>query len=466
MIGGIASRARRVFLLLRLRPFDTSTPEGRATERHRGVALSALASAIAKAISIATALISVPLTLGYLGPERFGMWMTMSSFVVMLSFADLGIGNGLMNAVAGAHGKNDRLAIRGFISSSFFVLMIIALMILVLFAASYRFVPWFKIFNVESDLARREAGPAFAVFIVCFALAIPTSIVDRVQMGLQRGFVASFWQCLASTLGLIGVVIAIQLEAGLHWLVLAFVGAPLVASVLNSIVFFGRLEPDIAPTTGAVSGDAVVYIARMGALFLVLQISFALAFASDSIIIAQMLGAAAVAQYTVPEKMFSLISMILTMVLRPLWPAYAEAIARGDNGWVRRTLKRSLLTAVGFSAPISMILVFAGPWIIGLWVGHAVEPPFLLLLGLGLWKVIEAGGNAVAMFLNGAHIVKLQVVIACFFACSCILLKWILVGEIGVSGTVWATIATYLVLATVPYLVLVPRILADIRRFH
>ena len=29
--------------------------------------------------------------------------------------------------------------------------------------------------------------------------------------------------------------------------------------------------------------------------------------------------------------------------------------------------------------------------------------PFALILGLGVWKVIEAGGNAGAMFLNGIN---------------------------------------------------------------
>ena len=53
--------------IIRLRPYATATPEGRASERHRRVALSALASALAKIISVSTALISVPLTLHYLG---------------------------------------------------------------------------------------------------------------------------------------------------------------------------------------------------------------------------------------------------------------------------------------------------------------------------------------------------------------------------------------------------------------
>ena len=463
MTHGPASRIAgwwaRLRCVVRLRPHDTSTPEGRASERHRRVALSALASALAKLISVATALISVPLTLHYLGPERYGLWMTISSLVAILAFADLGIGNGMLNAIAAAHGRDDRAAIRGYVSSGFFVLSAVAIGLLLLFAAAYRFVPWPALFNVKTELARQEVGPAVAVFFACFALAIPVGIVQRVQMALQRGFLASLWQCLASTLGLVGVVIAIRREAGLPWLVLAFVGAPLLASALNSVVFFGRTEPGIAPARSAMSREASVQLVRTGGLFLVLQLVAAVAYASDSFVIAHLLGAPAVADYAVPERMFSLITMVLAMVLAPLWPAYGEAIARGDAAWVKRTLRRSVTIAVALSAMFSLALVLLGSTLIELWVGKAVVPSMLLLVGLAVWKTIEAGGNALAVFLNGAHVVRPQVVMALLTAISALLLKITLVRFIGVSGAVWAMALSYLLLTGLPTLLLLPRFL-------
>ncbi len=70
--------------------------------------MTTITSGIAKAIGILASLISVPLTYRYLGPERYGIWMVLISIITALSFADLGIGNGLMNAVSEAYGKDDR----------------------------------------------------------------------------------------------------------------------------------------------------------------------------------------------------------------------------------------------------------------------------------------------------------------------------------------------------------------------
>ena len=454
MIGVIASRARSMLLLLRLRPFDTSAAQGRSDERHRLIILSSLTSVAAKIISGATALITVPLTLHYLGSERYGMWMTMSSFLVMLSFADLGIGNGLLNQVAAAYGRDDPQEIRKYVSSGFFVLTIIAATILVLFAVVYYYVPWFEIFNVKSDLARQEAGPAFAIIIASIALSVPASIV---QTGMQLGFMANLWQCGASVLGLIGIVVAIYLEAGLPWLVLAFVGAPLSIAVINSIFFFGKLRPDIAPALMAVSRDAMTRVVHTGALFLGLQIAGSVILASNNIFIAQVLGAEAVTQYAVPERLFNLITLITAMILAPLWPAYGEANARGDQAWVKRTLKRSLFTGVGFAALIASILLVTAPSIIRLWVGDAVMPSFILLLGLALWKVIEVGGNAVAMFQNGYNLVRFQLVTATLVAISVVPLKIALLQVVGVSGAIWATIISYTICSVLPTFVVVRR---------
>ena len=108
---------------LRAKPSDLSTEAGRARERHRRIAMTTLTSGIVKVITIATSIISVPLTIGYLGQERYGLWMTVTSAASLLAFADLGMGNGLLNAVSRANGANDRQDAKTNVSSAFFLLL-------------------------------------------------------------------------------------------------------------------------------------------------------------------------------------------------------------------------------------------------------------------------------------------------------------------------------------------------------
>jgi len=68
----------------------------------------------------------------------------------------------------------------------------------------------------------------------------------------------------------------------------------------------------------------------------------AIGYASDNIVIAQIIGAAAVAVYAIPQKMFSFIEVVASMAVSPLWPAYGEALARGDVRWIRNTFAYTL----------------------------------------------------------------------------------------------------------------------------
>lgn len=455
----IASAARHRLRWLSLTPFDQSTAEGRGRERHRRVALSAAASALAKILSVGTALVSVPLTLHYLGSERFGMWMTISSLIAMLSFADFGIANGVLSIVASANGREDTAAIRRAVASGFFLLLGIAISLAALFSLAYAFVPWSAVFNVKTPRAAAEAGPAMYVFFICFAANIPLGVVQRTQMGLQQGFIASLWQCLGSVCGLASVLLVIKAEAGLPWLVLAMAGAPMLASVVNSAYFFIHVRPDLRPRIASVSLSVCRHVAGTGALFFMLQIVASVAYTSDNIVISQILGAGAVAEYAVPEKLFGLISLGVAMIMGPLWPAYGEALSRGDSAWVRRTLRRSVGTAVIVAAIVASFLLAAGPELLRLWVRDAVTPAFTLLCALAVWKVIEAGGVATAMFLNGARVIRLQLWCAVPTALVAISLKIWWVPLFGVSGAVWASAAAFLICTGVPVAFLLPRLL-------
>src|SRR5215831_555681 len=92
---------------LRSNPLDLASSEERSFERIKRVFITALSSVFAKFISVISSFITIPLALKYLGTELYGLWMTITSVIVMLNFADFGIGNGVLNLVTTAYGKND-----------------------------------------------------------------------------------------------------------------------------------------------------------------------------------------------------------------------------------------------------------------------------------------------------------------------------------------------------------------------
>ena len=172
--------------LLRPSPADDSTEKGRAKGRQQRVILAMTASSGARVISMATGFIAVPLTLNYLGSERYGLWMVISSLAMAMNFADLGLGNSLVNTLAEAHGRRDRAAARVQVSTAFFLFTGIALSLLIAFWSVYPFVDWARAFNVQTPEAAREIGPALWCFVVCVLAGLVVGIVSRIELAYQK----------------------------------------------------------------------------------------------------------------------------------------------------------------------------------------------------------------------------------------------------------------------------------------
>jgi O-antigen/teichoic acid export membrane protein len=178
-------------------------------------------------------------------------------------------------------------------------------------------------------------------------------------------------------------------------------------------------------------------------MFLVMQGCAAIMFQANPIIVAQVLDAKAVAAFAVPDRLFGVIGAVLAIVLSPLWPAYGDAVARGDFQWVKRTFRRSLIFSIFSAIVLGLILLLAGPTFIHWWIGSAVAVPFALIAGLAIWKIMEAAGNAVAMLLNGANKLRVQVACALVTTIASIVFKVWFTRNFGIAGIPLAMILAY-----------------------
>ena len=464
MIGRVKSQIAQVLYLARFSPFDVSTAAGRADERHRRALLSAFSSVLSRGIVILSALLTVPLTLSYLGVERFGLWMTVSSLLALMAFADMGLGNGLMNAVAEADGKDNKLAMRGYISSAFVALIGVASILLIVFVLTANQIPWDRLFNVETVPAQRELLPALAVFVACFVISIPANIVQKVQLGLQMGLMNNLWQAGGAVATLAALLAVIYFKGGVPLLVAATAGVPVLFLVLNSVVFFGKVRADLRPSLAHIAAPYIAKVIRVGLLFFVLQTAVSIAFASDNLIIAHVLGQTAVAEYSVISKIFESLILILGIIVTPLWPAYGEARARGDTDWIVRTLKRSLIFTVAAMSAAILLLSLTGEILLQLWVGDAVPYSPVLFAWFGIWILIKGIGMTHSMFLNGLGVVKSQVVLSIAFAVSSIVAKIYLSQLFGLIGILAALSFTFAACVILPYLRITPNILRAMKK--
>ena len=97
-------------------------------------------STLYKAGGIIANFLLVPLTIAYLDTENYGVWLTLTSFISWFSFFDVGLGNGLRNKFAEAKTLGDYKRARAFVSTAYFTISCISLIVLFVFFGINQFI--------------------------------------------------------------------------------------------------------------------------------------------------------------------------------------------------------------------------------------------------------------------------------------------------------------------------------------
>lgn len=434
------------------------TLQDRAQDRRNKIIKTAWSGLVARIVNIAVSLLMVPLAVHYLGKEQYGLWVAISSLVAMLGFMDGGAGNAVINLVAHANGaKNGDLG--KIVSTAFFSLMALALTCCLLFLAAFPFVSWGKLLGVAELTSQSDLNRVVIIVGLFFFVSMFTTLVGKIQRGLQEGNLDNFWSGVGAVLSLLFVYIVIQKDAGLVGFVIAFLGGSMLAYLASNIHYLFIRRMDLRPQLSKVDSAIAKNLFAVGGMFFVLQISGAIQAQADNVIIANMLGAGAVTNYAICMKLFLMVPMLFGLLLTPLWPAYREAFAGGDMQWVKRIFLKSMRWALLVSIPSAFALVMLGGKIIELWVGHEAAPSTGLLIGCGIWLVFTTVGSALAVFLNGLQLVKIQLIVATSAGIMNIIFSIWLIQIIGVAGAVFGSVISYLICTILPYFFIIQKML-------
>jgi hypothetical protein len=77
-----------------------------------------------------------------------------------------------------------------------------------------------------------------------------------------------------------------------------------------------------------------------------------------------------------------------------------------------------MISSIG-SIAVALLFSSLARW----WIGREFDAPPALVCGLAVWTVVECGGNVLSMFLNGASVVRFQVIVASLFGVVCVAVK-------------------------------------------
>lgn len=417
--------------------------------RNRRLAAGVITGIFTKGGTFALTLITVPMTLGYLGPDRYGIWVTMVSLLAWLSLMDLGIANGLTPSLSAAFGKNRDDLAREYIATASWGLVGMAIFSGCVIASLWSFVDWGQVFNVEGTALVEEISLAMALAVLFFLINLPLAVNQRVLLAYQEGEKANGFQLLTGMVGVFGLYLATLTKGGLVYLVIGYSGSQVLMGLAILIWLYTLGKPQLSPLIVPKLTHART-VFSYGGLFLVMQLGALLVFQKDFLLITRFLGAHETASYSVAWQLFMYVNIINLLLAPYISPSFGEANASGDSGWMRKIFSRYLYSAVVMTVLVVIVIGLFYIDIIELWVGGTVQPTGKTIAWLAAWTLLYAFLGPSIVLLQGVG--RLGRFTAYHFtasALSFVLSLW-LIPTVGVHGGIMATTICYSVILILP----------------
>ncbi len=379
-------------------------------------------------IKFATVLINlllVPLTLHYLNPFDYGIWLTLSSILLWINYFDIGLGNGLRNKLSEALAKNNYKLGQIYISTTFFILLGFVLILYFIFFLFQSIIDWNKLLNVSLDNVVNLRNLILIIFFVV-SLTSVFKIIGIIYISHHLPIINDLITFSGNLVSFICIFMLTKFVKGsLFNVALVYSISPLLVILSVSFITFKRVYPNLMPKLYLIEIKYIKELLGLSFSFFFLQIAGMIIFTSANLLISNLYGPTQVTVYNLSFKYFSLVSYIFGIIIAPYWAAITDAHIKNDFNWIKKSLYQ--LKKIWFYLMILTFIMFCLSNIAyKFWVGSEVNVPISLSFIFAIYISIANYNNILAFALNGMGKLRIQiycaiVVIIIFFPLSFLL---------------------------------------------
>lgn len=364
-------------------------------------------SFLIKGWSALVMLLLVPITLKCLGDYTNGVWLTISSLLIWIDQMDIGLGNGLRNKLAAAIAHNDTKGAKEAVSSTFFMLIIIVIPILLVLLGIIYSIDVYSFLNVKSELVGNLTNViAVAVILICSTFIF--KFIGNFYLGLQLPAVNNLFLTIGHTFTLIATYIAYSV--GYHSLMVIAVintAGPLLVYLLAYPYTFWVKYKELAPSFKSFTFVSARSLFSIGMKFFILQMAGVILFMSSNIVISKILNPAEVTPYQIAYRYFTICLILFNIISTPYWTATTDAYERGDFEWINNSRKK-MKKVIAIMLAVMVLMIVLSPVVFKVWIGDQVEIPILLTVLVAFYILVLITSMSYSNFIFGIGKLKLQ----------------------------------------------------------
>lgn len=200
------------------------------------------------------------------------------------------------------------------------------------------------------------------------ALAVaPLSVARALQASRQNGWVPAAWD-LAGSAAMIALSLIASAQSGLGGLTLIAASGLLVSRLLGGLWLLRERDPE----PWRPSWPLAQQLWQDGRHFLVAQLADLLLLQGLPWVAMLSLAESEAGSFSAAAKLAGFLPMAMGLYANALLPAYADAWARDDVFWIRRTLMRSSTVAFALASGVVLVLILIVPGLLQFWLSERV----------------------------------------------------------------------------------------------
>ena len=426
---------------------------GVAKARTRDVLRGGLIGGASRLVAMAVSFALLPVTIHRAGDGTYGLFAALTSFSALVTFADFGIGNGLISRIALARIRRDDRELNITTATALLILSLAGAVIAVLGGAIAPHLPWTEWLDASPSV-RHDLNRAAAVLVLCIGVAVPGALAQKVYLSYQQASRANLGPRRQVSPSSISLAFVAGASRRLPLMVATQLGFPAIFGL--AAVAWLALHHRVDVRVSNASLDTGRDLLRSGRLFAILQIAAVVNYEVDAVVVSHFRGPASVTTFSATTRLFAVPLVVAALFYTPLWAAFADASARGDVEWVRKTYLQATRASVYWLLPLAALLSIAGRPVIRTWTHGAVQPPTALVAALAIWMLVVAVNQPQAMLLNSLHEERFQLLITAATVCLNVVLSIVLTIHLGISGPIWGSIIAQVLCALAPATLLPP----------
>lgn len=364
-----------------------------------------------KAGSICCTMLLVPMTINFVNPTQYGIWLTISSVVMWMQFFDIGFSNGLRNKLTEALAKEDLKSGQSFISTTYMMLTIIFSALLILITLLSWSCPITSLLGIES-VYEPELKLAMTVLVAYFCCNMVVRTLSYVLMAKQKAAMSSLFDFIGQLFVLLTVwMLNGAVEGSLFYLSLALCIPPLLVWLLASIALYMGPYKELRPKFSLAKLGDTYQLLTLGVKFFIIQIAFIIQFQTSTFLVGRLFSMVQVTSYNLAYRYFNVLYMFFFLAIEPLWCAVTDAWAQGEKEWIRQSIRKYSVLWGAF-AIAGLIMLLLSDWAYDFWVNRHVEEQIDMPTSLSLWMFLYVlsvmFGQIFCTFVNGIGALRIQ----------------------------------------------------------